>query len=140
MLEIGAGRSHDTRFEIHALGSGKSLKGPARFKPGLKRSAGPGLRSTGENEEDVRLTPADPHWRRLRRASEFEEGYDTSHLTSSFCLFPSAFSPSYLPRAFDEILVAGEFLQTHRATRVKPVGADPDFSPKTEFATIVEPG
>src|ERR1700755_2482873 len=48
-------------------------------------------------------------------------------------------SSSQLASSFHQILVAGQFLQAHRPARVKPGGADPDLSPKTEFAPVVEP-
>ena len=45
-----------------------------------------------------------------------------------------------LAGSFDDVFVAGQLLQTHRAAGVEPVGADTDLCPESEFATVVESG
>ncbi len=67
---------------------------------------------------------------------EFEDEDEFETKTIDRPLDPS---PANLAGAFNKILVGCELFQTHRATGVKPVGADPDFRSETEFAAIIEP-
>jgi hypothetical protein len=48
-------------------------------------------------------------------------------------------SPPDLPLTLDQVLVAGQFFQTHRTAGVQSIGADSDLSPKTKLPAIIEP-